>query len=220
MKYAALIFDMDGTIVDTEHIWIEATRQLVVNQGVEYSEEVHTYVRSTVQGMATHEVCFFIKQAFSLPADVQNLIQEKTTIANKLYQRELRYIDGFENFLAQVKQAYTKDIAIATNATDTTIQFTDKALNLKQHFGTHIYGIEEVDFLAKPDPAIYLYAADKLGVDPRQCIAIEDSAHGINAAKSAGMYCIGINSSGNIDQLRNADRIIQGYHELVVEDLF
>ena len=220
MKYAAVIFDMDGTIVDTENIWIEATKQLIINQGIEYTDEVHTSIRSNIQGMALHEACFLVKETLSLSVDLSELIAQKIALANQMYQQELKYIDGFEQFFAHLKEHHTREVAIATNADENTITSTNKALNLQHHFGKHIYGIERVGNQAKPNPAVYLYAADQLGVDATTCIAIEDSAHGINAAKAAGMYCIGINSAGNPDQLNKADHIIQGYHELCVKDLF
>lgn len=220
MKYAAVIFDMDGTIVDTENIWIEATKQVIVHYGIEYTQDIHTHIRAQVQGMAMHETCLLLKQQFSLSVQVADLIAQKSKIAQDLYQTELSFINGFESFITKLKNNHTNEVAIATNADDITIATTDKALNLTQHFGTHIYGIERVGNQGKPDPAIYLYAADKLGIDPKQCIAIEDSAHGINAAKDAGMYCIGINSSGDRSQLVRADRVIEDYHELDLSDMF
>lgn len=219
MKYAAIIFDMDGTIVDTENIWIEATKQLIQHHGIEYTDTTHEKIRSQIQGMAMHNACHLIKHTFSIPVPLNDLIQHKIAIARKLYEQKLCYINGFESFIALLTTQKACPIAIATNADNYTIHATNKALNLKQYFGDHMYGIECVGNKAKPDPAIYLFAAHQLGIDPAQCIAIEDSAHGIQAAKDAGMYCIGINSAKDEKQLIKADRIIQDYHDLSLNDL-
>lgn len=219
MKYAAIIFDMDGTIVDTENLWIQATKQLIEEHGIQYDDPTHTHIRSQIQGMAMHNACFLIQQTFSLTIPLEELITRKVAIARKLYEQELTYIRGFESFIQTLKGRDIHDLAVATNADDYTITATDRAVNLRQYFGQHIYGIESVGNKAKPNPDIYLFAADRLGVDPTTCLAIEDSAHGVQAAKNAGMYCIGINSAGDAQQLRNADRIIQDYHDLSLDDL-
>lgn len=219
MKYAAIIFDMDGTIVDTENLWIEATKQLIQEHGIEYDDTTHTHIRSQIQGMAMHNACFLLQQLFSLPVPLEDLITRKVAIARKLYEQELSFIRGFEQFVQTLKTREIHDLAVATNADNYTITATDRAVNLRQYFGQHIYGIESVSNKAKPHPDIYLFAADRLGVDARECLAIEDSAHGIQAAKNAGMYCIGINSAGDAQQLQNADHIIQDYHDLSLDDL-
>ena len=96
---------------------------------------------------------------------------------------------------------------------------TKKALPIEQLFGQHIYNITHVNNLGKPRPDIFLHAAKQLDIDPIACIVIEDSAHGIKAAKAAGMFCIGINTHGNPDQLKEADLIINGYHEIDLIEL-
>ena len=116
-------------------------------------------------------------------------------------------------FHAQARSLGLK-IGLATNADDPTLHLTNKLLNLEQFFGMHMYNITHVNFVGKPDPKIYLHTAQQLEVDPTECFVVEDSAHGIKAAKGAGMYCIGINSSGKPEQTQEADLIINGYHEI------
>lgn len=95
----------------------------------------------------------------------------------------------------------------------------NKALNLENLFGKHMYTISHVANQPKPNPAIYLYAADQLGHQPHECIAIEDSPTGIQSAKDAGMYCIGINSSRRPELLRAAHAIINHYDEIDLDTL-
>jgi HAD superfamily hydrolase (TIGR01509 family) len=171
-----------------------------------------------MNGMALNQSCSFLKDHFQLPDALSVLIQEKTDRANSIYQKEVRFVNGFLEFYGQVIQKNLKT-GVATNAHDLTVAVTEKALGLSKLFGQHIYSISCVDNKGKPDPAIYLHAADKLQIAPENCIAIEDSAHGLSAARKAGMFCIGINTSGRRTELAQAHRVIDEYHELDLDHL-
>lgn len=90
-------------------------------------------------------------------------------------------------------------------------------LKIERFFDKHIYNVSRVNNI--PDPILYLYTAKQLNINPAQCIAIEDSAHGIKAAKSAGMYCIGINTAGNYEQLKESDIIVDSYSDINLKDI-
>ncbi|HZW61386.1 MAG TPA: HAD family phosphatase [Candidatus Babeliales bacterium] len=213
MNYQAIIFDMDGTIIETEHIWKFARNSLVTSRGIPLTPEFEQTLAERLAGTAIHESCAIIKELAKLPDSVEDLVKEKNQIANAIYEDGVRFIEGFLPFHAEAK-ALNLELGVATNATDQTIAVTNKKLNLTHLFGTHVYGISKVNNKGKPNPAIYLHAAAQLGIEPDKCIAIEDSANGIKAAKAAGMLCIGINTSGNPAQLTEADLIINGYDEI------
>ena len=82
-----------------------------------------------------------------------------------------------------------------------------------------LWEYSQINNICKPDPAIYLYAAQQLGVHPKNCVAFEDSIPGITAAKAAGMFCIGINTGKDRQALAQADHIIDHYDELIIENL-
>ena len=218
MSIKAIIFDMDGTIIDTEHIWEKATQDLIVSKGVAYTPDLHEELRKSLHGMAMPKSIQLIKDVAQLTDSVEDLMKEKNIIADNLFCKGVRFIQGFEQFHALAQQKNLKT-AIATNAGDNTLLLVDKTLNLRQFFGEHMYGISAVNYLCKPDPAIYLHAAEKLGVDPKECIAIEDSARGIEAAKSAGMFCIGINTSKNKTAIETSHHMVDFYHEIELQIL-
>ena len=145
-------------------------------------------------------------------------MEQKSQCAVNLYREHVRFIDGFITFHKEVIKAQLKT-GVATNADDATLEITKSVLKLEQFFGEHIYGISQVNFVCKPNPAIYLHAAEKLQVKPEECIAIEDSAHGIQAAKKAGIFCVGINTGKNRSYIQESDLIIDSYEELQLSHL-
>lgn len=212
-KIKAIIFDMDGTIIDTETIWKDATQRLVESKGVLYTPELEKELNNQLRGLALNKSCNVIKEMFKLEDELEDLIKEKAKLANDMYEKGIKYIQGFHEFHGKVL-AHDLHTAIATNATPCTVEVSKRILGLEKYFGQHIYDISKVNYVCKPDPAIYLHVAEQFNLDPSECIAIEDSAHGATAAKAAGMICIGINTANDRDQLHMTDFIIDEYHEI------
>lgn len=218
MRYHAIIFDMDGTIVNTEHLWQQASFTVIANRGYVLSPEQKHILTQKLPGSGLRNACQLIKNMIKTEDSIETLMHEKQAIACQLYDTGVCLIDGFSQFHAQAAAIPLK-MAIATNANLQTMYYTNKSLNLAAYFGDHLYTINHVNNVGKPNPDVYLYAAGQLGVDPKECIAIEDSAHGIIAAQAAGMFCIGINTSGKPEQIAKADLKIDQYQEIALQSL-
>ena len=140
-------------------------------------------------------------------------MKEKNNRACTLYESGLQFVDGFEIFFKKVSE-YKLKMGIATSSVRQTLNNAKDQLKLERFFGNHIYDIAKVNHRHKPDPAIYLLAAEKLGVDPKRCLALEDSPCGVTSAQNAGMFCIGIDTAGAGEKIAHADLVVQSYEEI------
>lgn len=179
---AAILFDHDGTLVDTEPVWAAAKVALASEFGGTWTEQdtldcLGLSMQFTLDRLRERGV--------NLPdEEINNLLVAK--VHETLAQQPVEFLPGIERFLLEVREAQIP-AAVVTNATTSVARRTANAA--PEGTFSVIIGNDETTH-PKPDPQPYLLAAERLGVDPTQCVAIEDSPSGVRSATAAGMRVI------------------------------
>lgn len=212
---AALIFDMDGVMVDSNPFHLRKWEKLLNEHGIPFDlEELPKQIVGHRNGELLRTFFGPGLTAEERRALIEEL-EEKFRVAFKPHAAPL---PGLRELIVQASEAGIA-MAVASSAMRKNVEFVVDALGLRPYFRFLLNGDEVTH--AKPDPEIYLKAAGKLGFDPGQCVAFEDSFVGIEAVKNAGMKCVAIGSSFPLEDLRQtrADRVVASFLELDLEDL-
>ncbi|MCA1965898.1 MAG: HAD family hydrolase [Flavobacterium sp.] len=208
-----VIFDMDGVIVDTEPVHHFAYYHHFNELSIEVSDEMYR----SFTGNSTRNIFQKLKAQFDLQEDVEDLILRKRHLFNEAFdlKEDLYLIDGVEELIKDL-HANGIQLIVASSASKVTINRVFTRFNIHQYF-THIVSGEDFP-KSKPHPAIFEHAAS-LSVAPKEnCIVIEDSTNGIQAAVSAGIFCVGYDSFHSKDQdLSKANVVIRHFNELNFE---
>ncbi|NVK63234.1 MAG: hexitol phosphatase HxpB [Flavobacteriales bacterium] len=186
----AVIFDMDGVIVDSENLWKQAEYEVFTSLGVEVTEEHSEITKS----MTTSDVTkFWYDKSPWKDKDLDTVEQSVISKVIELIESEECQISGVKDFIEKLKADNYK-IGLATNSPSRIIPTVLRKLDIAHLFDT--ISSAEFEEKGKPDPAIYLKTAKKLNINPKDCIVIEDSYTGMLAAKNAGMTVVAF-TNGN-----------------------
>lgn len=209
----AILFDAEGVVVDSEKIWDKGQELFLSKRGIEYNRE---QVKPLLTGQSMIDGVKVMQKLYGdkLQGNVKELAQERIDIVKKLFKTDVDFIHGFQKFYSSVNGNYKTCIATAMNKE--LLKDVDAKLKLSSLFKEQVFNISDIGGKSKPDPAIFLYAAEKLNTKPEQCTVIEDAPHGIKAAKRAGMYCIGITTTYDKSKLSEADQIVDSFKEIKI----
>lgn len=205
----AFIFDMDGVIIDSEPLHFEVDIQVMNDFGSAIThEQLEKYV-----GMTNPEMWAVIKNEYQLTPSVAEIIEyQLSNKIERLTALEIEPMDGIHELLTELK-ARQIPAAIASSSPPVFIEAVLRKFNLLDQF-KHVVSGEEVD-RGKPAPDVYLKAAELLGVEPEECMVLEDARHGVAAAKAAGMRCIGfVNPNSGNQDLSQADYVVNSIREV------
>ena len=199
----AVLFDMDGVIVDTEPIYFASNRALFRQLGFTVTESGY----AQFVGLEAEKMWAQLKTEHHLSQPVDELVRmEADGMAAALRAAELHPMPGLPALLGRIR-AHGARIGLASSSAHPVIRIILEQLGLQNTFETVVSG-DDVEH-GKPAPDIFLLAAARLGVEPGNCLVIEDSANGVRAAKAAGMPCVGFRNPGSGGQdLHAADQVV------------
>ncbi len=225
----AVIFDFDGVITDSEILHLRSFNRVLAQFGIEITTK--DYYKDYL-GLTDFECFKLVTDKSQLQLDrqqIKNLIKQKTRIFGELAKTEGRIIEGVRDFLEMLKQNNVP-MAICSGALLAEIELILEEARLRPFFEV-IVSAEQVK-KGKPDPEGCLLTLQKLNrmvspteagiqnpILPNQCIVVEDSHWGLEAAKAAGMHTIAVTNSYDADQLAVAEKIVTQLGKLSINDL-
>ncbi|KKR89962.1 hypothetical protein A2434_01170 [Candidatus Woesebacteria bacterium RIFOXYC1_FULL_41_14] len=207
MKISAVIFDLNGTVLEDEDEYGKAFNKVLKNLGVDSKAE---YPHE--KGIGVKENWNRLLKKYGIHTDKTPDILTKET--QDAYLEEIDSVtirSGFDDFIEKLKDSGLQ-IALATS---NTWEQTDKILDtidLQDVFDVVTTRDEVIH--SKPDPDIFMVTADKLGVERYECLVLEDSSAGVEAAKRAGMKVIAISSDDDLEEISKADLTVENFSEV------
>ena len=203
----AVLFDMDGVIIDSEPLWSEAERQLLARRKLRYSPEL----KAVLMGRDSREAAGLLIEYYNLNESVDGIIEERNQLIGKLFRQFLQPCPPALDLIGSVRDSGIKT-ALVSSSPKHLIELVMDKFRIAGLFELILSG-EQVE-RGKPAPDIYLKAARELEVAPDNCLVVEDAPSGVAAAKAAGMCCLAISTSASKTELAAADRVVDGLAEI------
>ena len=180
----AVVFDLDGLLLDTEQVWDEVREALVRERGGRW----HDRAQADMMGMSSHEWSRYLHEELGLPEPPEELNRLVVERMQERYRDGLPVIDGAVDAVRRMAERWPLGLASSSNRP--LIDLALDRMGVADLFHATVSS-EEVE-RGKPAPDVYLEAARRLGVPPERAAAVEDSASGIRAAKAAGLRVVAI----------------------------
>lgn len=199
MRIEGIVFDLDGTLADTEPLHIDTWLVILNNLGLKFDESwMHQWIGLSDRLVAEH-VC----EQYLKGQSVEGLQQLKQQTYRNRAITEVKLFDQVEDYLHEITQFVP--IALATNSSQDDVSAVFQATNLQRHLKVIVTANDVTNL--KPHPEPYQSASFKMGLQPSLCFALEDSPAGIHSAKSAGLFAIGVENSHPSEKLKEANLI-------------
>ena len=213
---AAVIFDMDGVLVDSNPYHLRKWADFLDRHGVPYNPDD---LPGRVLGPRSDtSIRFFLGPRLS-DSEVLRLNEELEEGFRRAFRPHAKPLPGVAALIAELHSAGVP-MAVASSAMAKNVEFIVDVLGIRPYFRCLVTGDEVTH--SKPHPEIYLKTAERLGIDPAGCVTFEDSFVGVESAKGAGMKCVAIASTFPLEELRErtrADLIVRSFEVLTLDTL-
>ena len=209
-----IIFDMDGTIVDSLPYHYEAWKIFFTENKVEnFAEKLNEY-----KGGGTLDLMRTVYGNQYSKKELKKMSEDKEKIFRKIYKGEIKQILGFTKFLKELKSKNIM-IGLASNAIRKNVTMIINELEIYDHFDSIICGDEVIN--GKPNPEMFNETIDRFNINKDECLIFEDSLEGVLAAKNSGIKVIGITSSSSNKVLTDAGCVmsISDYLDFKLSDI-
>ena len=209
--YDAVIFDMDGTLVDSMWIWTQIDIEYFGMHGMGLPSDF----QASIEGKSFVQTADYVKETYNFEESTEVMMDRWNEMAREKYSNDVCYKEGVVDFLKECKIRNIK-LGIATSNSKELYNAAAKHLSFGDYFDYALTGTEITN--GKPAPDVYLLVADKLGVSPNRCLVFEDVIPGIQAGHNAGMQVIGVDDEHNKalreGKIKEADYYIYNFNEL------
>ncbi|MBP0904087.1 HAD family hydrolase [Mariniflexile gromovii] len=206
----AVIFDMDGVIIDSEPMHHKAYHDMFNEVNISVSSELY----ESFTGQSTLNICKRLCAIFNLAESPEHLVSLKRKHYKRFFETnsDLSLIDGVEDLIKDYHCNGLK-LVLGSSAAMTSINQIFDRFDLNQYFVAKLSGADLKE--SKPHPEIFINAVKASGFHAHECIVIEDSTNGIEAAKGAGVFCVGFDSFHSKNQdYSKADLVIKKFEEI------
>jgi len=205
----AVVFDLDGVLLDTEELWDEARQEIAEERGGRWRPDA----QRTMMGMSSPEWSRYMHDVIGVPDPPRQISDEVVQRLAELYRRQLPLIDGAVEAVRRIGARWP--LAIASSSNRPLIDLFLELTGTEELFRATVSSEEVAN--GKPAPDVYLEAAARLQVEPERCAAIEDSENGIRSASAAGLLVVAIPNrvfQPGPEALALADAVLESLDEL------
>lgn len=209
----AVIFDLDGTLIDNNPYHIQAFREFYQKIGKPFSLEEY---KRHINGRMNREIFNYVFNTTLSPEKTEEYTNEKEGLYRELYAPHIKPVEGLVDFLNELEKANIPK-AVATSGIIPNINFMFEHIPIRNYFLSVIDSTQIKT--GKPHPEIFLKAAISVNAAPSACVAFEDSLAGVQSAKAAGMKVVALTTTHTAEDLHDADLIIKDYTEISLAKL-